>query len=150
MVRSAKYLVDLNYDARDNKLRLIRALKHASLGGDDIITSKIKISISDPHTQQLFERMIEDNKGIVDRTFNPKLLVLNAKEFLDIVVRIYGKGSADGYQRTLNDIKAETKELNNELTEKNIFDEFKAAFKTTSLEKFVGACLNVLSKVVMK
>ena len=77
IIRSTKYL-DLDYNSKENKLRLIIALKHVSICGDDFLTRSIKISISDPHTQRLLERMIEDNKGVLDFTFNPKLLVLNA------------------------------------------------------------------------
>ena len=99
-----------------------------SIGGDDIYTIKIRISISDPHTQQLIERMIEDNKGIIDHSFNHKLLVLSAKEFLGIIVQIYGTGNEDGYNNTLKAIKAEAKELHNDLTKDNIIS-YMGSFK---------------------
>lgn len=145
ITRSAKYL-NLDYNDTNNKLRLIRAFKHASIGGDDITTSKIKISITDPHTQQLIERMIEDNKGILDRSFNPKLLVLNAKEFLGIIVQIYGEGGDDGYKKTIQAIKKEAKTLHADLTEENILDEFKNAFREHAFNKLVDICLKILLK----
>ena len=145
VIRSAKYL-NLDYETKENKLRLIVALKHASICGDDILTSKIKISISDPHTQRLLERMIEDNKGVLDFTFNPNLLVLNTKEFLEVIVIIYGEGGEDGYNQTLKAIKKETKKLHNELTKDNILDEFKNAFKEKPLEELVNICLRILMK----
>lgn len=150
VIRSAKFLGSLDYNEPNNQLRLIRALKHVSIGGDDIYTSKIRISISDPHTQQLIERMIEDNKGILDRTFNPKLLVVNAKEFLGIIVQIYGAGSEDGYEETLKAIKKEAKGLRNDLTKDNIIDEFKDAFREQALGKMVEIGLKVATKAVKK
>ena len=150
VTRSAKYFRNLDYNDPNNQLRLVRALKNVSLGGDDIITSKIRISISDPHTQQLIERMIEDNNGILDRSFNPKLLVLNAKEFLGIIVQIYGEGNDDGYNRTLVEIKAEMKELHNDLTKDNILEEFKGAFKEQALGKMADVCIKVVTKAVKK
>ena len=150
VIRSAKYLGNLDYNAPSNQLRLVRALKHVSIGGDDIYTSKIRVSISDPHTQQLIERMIEDNKGIIDRSFNPKLLVLSAKEFLGIIVQIYGNGNEDGYNNTLKAIKAEAKELHNDLTKDNIIDEFKEAFKEQALGKMAEIGLKIATNAVKK
>lgn len=150
VIRSAKYLGNLDYNDPCNQLRLVRALKHVSIGGDDIYTSKIRISISDPHTQQLIERMIEDNKGIIDRSFNPKLLVLSAKEFLGIIVQIYGTGNEDGYNNTLKAIKAEAKELHNDLTKDNIIDEFKEAFKEQALGKIAEIGLKIATNAVKK
>lgn len=150
VTRSAKYLGNLDYNDPNNQLRLVRALKHVSLGGDDIITSKIRISISDPHTQQLIERMIEDNNGILDCSFNPKLLVLNAKEFLGIIVQIYGEGNDDGYNKALAEIKTEMKELHNVLTKDNILDEFKGAFKEQALGKLADICIKIVTKAVKK
>ena len=150
VTRSAKYLGNLDYNESYNQLRLMRALKHVSIGGNDINTGKIKISISDPHTQQLVERMIEDNKGIIDRSFNHKLLVLDAKEFLNIIVQIYGEGSDNGYDKTLKAIKKEARNLHNELTKDNIFDEFKDAFKNQALEKMVELCLRIVTNAVSK
>ena len=150
ITRSAKYLGNLDYNESYNQLRLIRALKHVSIGGNDINTGKIKISISDPHTQQLIERMIEDNKGIIERSYNPKLLVLNAKEFLSIIVQIYGEGSDDGYEKTLQAIKKEARDLHNELTKENIFAEFKEAFQDQAMGKMAEICFKILTKAVNK
>ena len=150
VTRSVKYLGNLDYNEIGNQLRLVRALKHVSIGGDDIVSSKIKISISDPHAQYLIERMIEDNKGIIDHSINPKLLVVDAKEFLGIIVQIYGEGSDDGYNQTLKAIKNEAKELHNDLTKDNIIDEFKAAFKEQALGKMTEICLRIVTKAVKK
>lgn len=150
VTRSAKYLGNLDYNETENQIRLVRALKHVSIGGDDIATSKIKISISDPHAQHLIERMIEDNKGIVDRSINPKLLVVNAKEFLEIIALIYGDGSDEGYNQTLKAIKDEAKELHNDLTKDNIIDEFKVAFKEHALDKITEIGLRIVTKAVKK
>ena len=150
VTRSAKYLGNLDYNETENQIRLVRALKHVSIGGDDIATSKIKISISDPHAQHLIERMIEDNKGIVDRSINPKLLVVNAKEFLEIIALIYGDGSDEGYNQTLKAIKDEAKELHNDLTKDNIIDEFKVAFKEHALDKITEIGLRIVTKSVKK
>ena len=150
VTRSAKYLRNLDYNDKYNQLRLVRALKHVSLVGDDINTSKIKISISDPHTQQLIERMLEDNKAILDRSVNPKLLVLNAKEFLDIIVQIYGEGSSDGYEKTLQAIKKEAKVLHKELTKDNILTEFKDAFQDHAFEELAKICFNIIFDKVLK
>ena len=94
--------------------------------------------------------MIEDNNGILDRSFNPKLLVLNAKEFLGIIVQIYGEGNDDGYNRTLVEIKAEMKELHNDLTKDNILEEFKGAFEEKALGKLVDICIKIVTKAVKK
>ena len=94
--------------------------------------------------------MIEDNNGILDRSFNPKLLVLNAKEFLGIIVQIYGDGNDDGYNKTLAEIKAEMKELHNDLTKDNILDEFKGAFKEKALGKMTDVCIKIVTKAVKK
>ena len=148
VTRSAKFLRNLDYKDRDNKLRLIRALKNASIGGNDILRSKITISISDPHTQQLIERMIEDNKGIIEHSTSPKLLVISAKEFLGIIVQIYGDGSADGYEKTIQAIKDEAHELHKELTQDNILQEFQNAFKEKAFEKMVTLSLKAVGKFV--
>lgn len=143
--RSAKYLNNLDYNNKENRLRMIRAFKHASVSSDDIYVAKIKISISDPHTQNLIERMIEHNKGVVDRALNPKLLIINAKEFIELISLIYGEGSEDGYQKTINAIKKESKILHNNLTKENILEEFEKAFK----EKAVGKLVELGCKVVL-
>ena len=148
VTRSSKYLRNLDYRDPKNKLRLIRALKNASIGGSDILTSKVTISISDPHTQQLIERMIEDNKGIVEHLITPKLLNIKAKEFLGIIVQIYGDGSADGYERTIEAIKAEAHDLHNDLTKDNILEEFKNAFHDKAFDKLSGLCIKVVTKFV--
>lgn len=150
VTRSAKYLANLDYNEPYNKLRLISALKHVSIGGDDIYTGKIKISISDPHTQHLVERMIEDNKGIIDRSFNSKLLVLNAREFLGMIAQIYGEGNDDGYEKILREIRKEVKELHHELTKENILEEFKEAFKDKALDKMAEICLRIVTNAVKK
>lgn len=150
VTRAAKYLNNLDYKDPQNQLRLIRALKNASISGSDILTSKVTISISDPHTQQLIERMIEDNKGIIEHTINPKLLSIHTKEFLGIIVQIYGDGSADGYEKTIQAIKAEAHELHNDLTKENILKEFKDAFQEKAFDKLFELCIKAVTNAVKK
>jgi effector-binding domain-containing protein len=94
--------------------------------------------------------MLEDNKAILDRSVNPKLLVLNAKEFLDIIVQIYGEGSSDGYEKTLQAIKKEAKVLHKELTKDNILTEFKDAFQDHAFEELAKICFNIIFDKVLK
>ncbi len=91
VTRSAKFLNDLDYNSDDNKKRLINVLKNVTFANDDIQNGKIKISISDPHNQNLIERIVEDNNSVLDRSFNSKLLVLNADQLLTIVEIIFGE-----------------------------------------------------------
>lgn len=37
--------------------------------------------------------MIEDNKGIIDHSFSPKIMNITTKEFLGVIVQPYGDGS---------------------------------------------------------
>ena len=94
--------------------------------------------------------MIEDNKGIIDRSFNSKLLVLNAREFLGMIAQIYGEGNDDGYEKILREIRKEVKELHHELTKENILEEFKEAFKDKALDKMAEICLKIVTNAVKK
>lgn len=146
--RSAKCLNNLDFNDYNNRLRMIRAFKHASAGSDDIHVAKIKISISDPHTQNLVERMIEHNKGVIDRVLNPKLLVISAKEFLALIALIYGDGAQDGYQDMINAFKKEAKKLNKELNKDDLLRDIQDAFKDRAVEKLIEiGCKIVLNKI---
>ncbi len=92
----------------------------APVGDGNISEGKIKVVVSDPHTQNLIERMVEEKKGILDKTFSSKVLLLNAKQFLEIVVDIFGSGAEDSYERTIQAIKEEAHEIHGELTKENI------------------------------
>ena len=94
--------------------------------------------------------MIEHNKGVVDRTLNPKLLIINAKEFIELISLIYGEGNEDGYQKTINAIKKESKELNKELTKENILEEFRNAFQEKAVGKLVELGCNVVLDKILK
>lgn len=148
VTRSAKYLSDLDYNSNSNKFRILNALKRASVGNCDIENGKISISISDPHTQNLIEHMIEDNQGIVEHSINPKLLSLNSKEFLKIVAQIYGDNGEDGYEKIIEGIKNEVKDIHEELTKDNIFDEFKKAFKDQAFDELAKISLKLIEKAI--
>ena len=146
VIRSAKYLNDLDYNKLDNKLRLARALRNVSVSGSDITTADIIISISDPHSQQLIERIIEDNKGVVGRTLNSKLLVLKPKQFLDLINLIFRDEKYSAYEEIIKEIKEENNDLYLQLTNENLLQKFKNAYEDKAIDKM----LEVISKVVVK
>ena len=137
VIRSAKFLNNLDWHDAANQERIINALKHAPVGNADIENGIISVVISDPHTQNLVERMVEENKGVLDKTFSSKVLRLNSKQFLEIVAAIYGDGADDGYDRTIKAIKAEAHEIHDELTKDNILEEFHTAFKDRAFDKLL-------------
>lgn len=117
----------------ENQKRIVAALMNAPVGDGNISKGKIKVAVSDPHTQNLIERMVEEKKGILDKTFSSKVLVLNAEQFLEIVVDIYGNGAEDSYERTILAIKREAREIRDELTKENIIEKFRDAFQKRPL-----------------
>ena len=70
-------------------MRTVVALKNAPIGDGGIREGKIKAVVSDPHTQNLIERMVEEKKGVLDKSFSSRVLVLNAEQFLSIIADIY-------------------------------------------------------------
>ena len=145
VTRSAKFLNDLDWHNAKNQKRIVNALSHVPMGNEDIVNGKVSIVISDPHIQNLIERMVEENKGVLDRAISSRVLVLNAKQFLGIVAAIYGDGAEGGYEETIKAIKAETRDTVGELTKDNIIDEFHNAFK----EKAFGKLIELGGKVAM-
>ena len=137
ITRSAKFLNNLDWHNPHNQLRIVYALKNAPIGNGNINEGKIKIVISDPHTQNLIERMVEEKKGVLDKTFSARVLVLNATQFLEIVVDIFGNGADDGYQQTVQAIKNEAHEIHDELTKENILEKFQDAFHEHAFEKII-------------
>lgn len=149
ITRSAKFLNNLNWHEPHNQLRIVNALKKAPIGNGNIDEGKIKIVISDPHTQNLIERMVEEKKGVLDKTFNARVLVLNAKQFLEIVADIYGNGAEDGYEKTIQAIKEEAHEIHDDLTKENILEKFKEAFHEQAFDKMIGIAWTVAKKAVL-
>lgn len=145
VTRSAKFLNSLDWHDAKNQHRIVNALRCAPIGNEDIVNGKISVVISDPHTQNLIERMVEENKGVLDKTFSSRVLILNAKQFLEVVAAIYGNGAEDGYEETIKAIMEETRGTLNELTKDNILDEFKNAFK----ERAFGELIKIGGKVAM-
>lgn len=137
VTRSAKFLNNLNWHEPKNQLRIVNALRNAPVGDGNIREGKIKIVISDPHTQNLIERMVEEKKGVLDKSFSSRVLVLNARQFLEVVVDIFGDNAQDGYERTLNAIKNEAHEINDELTKENILEKFEEAFQERAFSKII-------------
>ena len=83
--------------------------------------------------------------------FAPKSpLIINAKEFIELISLIYGEGNEDGYQKTINAIKKESKELNKELTKENILEEFRNAFQEKAVGKLVELGCNVVLDKILK
>ena len=146
VTRSAKFLNNLNWHDPENQLRIVIALKHVPVADGNIREGKIKIVISDPHTQNLIERMVEEKKGVLDKTFSSRVLVINANQFLEIVADIYGNGAEGGYEMTLAAIKKEAHEIQDELTKENILEKFQDAFK----ERAFGEILSIGAKVAQK
>lgn len=137
ITRSAKFLNNLDWREPHNQRRIVRALKCAPIGNEDIQNGKIKIVISDPHTQNLIERMVEEKQSVLDRSLSTRVLVLNATQFLEIVADIYGNGAQDGYEKTIQAIKAEVHEIRDELTKENIIEKFRDAFQEKSFAKLI-------------
>lgn len=150
VIRSAKFLNNLDWHEATNQVRIINALKNAPVGNADIENGKIEVVISDPHTQNLVERMVEENKGVLDKALNSRVLVLNSNQFLAIVASIYGDGAEDGYERTIKAIKAESREIHEELTKENILEEFKDAFHERAFSKLIELGIKVAKNAVQR
>lgn len=135
VTRSAKFLNDLDYKqntTNKNRLRLI--LSNTSVESDDMEKGRIKISISDPHNQVLIERIIEDNKSVVDKSINPKLLVLTAKQFMSLVNIVYDKDNNNNvYDIVIENLKKDARLSNEEINKENLFDKL----KNFGLQEFV-------------
>ncbi len=149
ITRSAKFLNNLDWHDPKNQLKIVNALRNAPIGDGNISEGKIKIVITDPHTQNLLERMVEEKKGVLDKTFSSRVLVLNAAQFLEIVVDIYGDGAEGGYENTINAIKNEAHEIHDELTKENIFEKFNDAFHEHAFTKIIELSGTVAKKAVM-
>lgn len=137
IIRSAKFLNNLDWKDPHNQMRIVNALRNAPVADGNIREGKIKIVISDPHTQNLIERMVEEKNGVLDKTFSSRVLVLNATQFLEIVVDIFGDGADDGYQHTVEAIKNEAHEIHDELTKENILEKFQDAFHEHAFKKII-------------
>ena len=149
ITRSAKFLNNLDWHDARNQLRIINALRNAPIGNGTIEEGKIKVVISDPHTQNLIERMVEEKQGVLDKSFSSRVLVLNAKQFLEIVADIFGDGAQDGYERTVQEIKNEAHEIHDDLTKENILEKFQDAFQEHAFEKIIELGGKVAKKAVM-
>ena len=150
ITRSAKFLNNLDWHNPENQLRIVVALKNAPIADGDIREGKIKVVVSDPHTQNLIERMVEEKKGVLDKTFSSRVLVLNARQFLSIIVDIYGDGAEGGYENTIKAIKQEAHEIHDELTKENIFEKFQDAFQEKAFGKIIEIGGQVAKKAVMR
>jgi len=150
VTRSAKFINNLDWRAPENLNRIVNALRNAPVGNADIRGGKINVVVSDPHTQNLIERMIEEKRGVLDKTFSARVLVLNAEQFLEIIADICGDGGQDGYDRAIKAIKKEVHEINDELTKENILEEFHNAFKEHAFEKIFEIGCRVAKNVVTK
>lgn len=148
ITRSSKYLNNLDWHDPHNQMRIVVALKNAPIGNGDIRDGKIKVVISDPHTQNLIERMVEEKKGVLDKTFSSRVLVLNAEQFLDVVADLYGDGAQDGYENTIQAIKEEAHEIHDELTKDNIFEKFQDAFHEHAFGKIIELGCLVAKNIV--
>lgn len=150
VTRSAKFLNDLDYLSPQNRNYIINALRLAPIENEDIINGKIKIHVSDPHVQNLLERMVEENQGVIDFSINPRLVVLNAEQFLKIVSMIYGEGGQDGYNMLINEIVADVKKRHMKITKDNLIEDFKNAFKDKAFSELFSITMNIASSVVKK
>lgn len=137
IIRSAKFLNNLDWKDPHNQMRIVNALRNAPVADGNIREGKIKIVISDPHTQNLIERMVEEKNGVLDKTFSSRVLVLNARQFLSIIVDIYGDGAEGGYENTIKAIKQEAHEIHDELTKDNILEKFQDAFHEHAFKKII-------------
>ena len=149
VTRSAKFLNNLDWHDPKNQMRILVALKNAPIGNGNINEGKIHVVISDPHTQNLIERMVEEKKGVLDKTFSSRVLVLNAKQFLDVVADIYGDGTQDGYEETIRAIKEEAHDIHSDLTKENILEEFQKAFNERAFSKIIEIGGKVAKKAVL-
>ena len=149
ITRSAKYLNNLDWHDPNNQLRIVNALRNAPIGDGNIREGKIKVVVSDPHTQNLIERMVEEKKGVLDKSFSSRVLVLNAEQFISIIVDIYGDGAEGGYENTIKAIKQEAYEIHDELTKENIFEKFQDAFQEKAFGKIIEIGGQVAKKAVM-
>lgn len=137
VTRSAKFLNNLDWHDPKNQLRIVNALRNAPIGDGNIREGKIKVVISDPHTQNLIERMVEEKRGVLDKSFSSRVLVLNAMQFLEIVADIYGDGAEDGYAQTVQAIKNAAHDIQDELTKDNILEKFQDAFHEHAFAKII-------------
>lgn len=150
ITRSAKFLNNLDWHESHNLLRIVNALRNAPVGDGNISEGKIKVVISDPHTQNLIERMIEEKKGVLDKTFSARVLVLNAKQFLEILAEFFGEGGQDGYERVIQAIKDEAHEIHDDLTKENIMEKFQDAFHEHAFGKIIELGGKVAKQAVMR
>lgn len=148
ITRSAKYLNNLDYkNTKQNIKRIFNALRNAPIDNEDIYNGKIKISVSDPHTQNLIERIVEENRGVIDHSTNSKLLILNANQFLKLIAIIIGDGDQIS-EDTIQAIKDEAKDLHGEITKENILKKFQEAFQEHALGKIIEFSLKVAGNIV--
>jgi len=150
VTRSAKFLNDLDYRSPQNQVYIFNALRLAPIENEDIINGKIKIHVSDPHVQNLLERMVEENQGVIDFSINPRLVVLNAEQFLKIVSMIYGEGGEEGYDKLIEEIVKNVNDRHKEITKDNLLDDFKTAFKDKAFSKLFNITMEIASSVVKK
>lgn len=150
VTRSAKFLNDLDYRTPQNQIYIFNALRLAPIENEDIINGKIKIHVSDPHVQNLLERMVEENQGVIDFSINPRLVVLNAEQFLKIVSMIYGEGGEEGYEKLIDEIVKKVNERHNKITKNNLLDDFKTAFQDKAFSKLFNITMDIASSVVKK
>ena len=150
VTRSAKFLNNLDWHDPHNQLRIVNVLRNAPIGDGNISEGKIKVVVSDPHTQNLIERMVEEKKGVLDKTFSARVLVLNAKQFLDILADIFGEGGQDGYEGVIQAIKDEAHEIHDELTKDNILEKFQDAFQDHAFGKIIELGGQVAKQAVMR
>jgi hypothetical protein len=150
VTRSAKFLNNLDWHDPHNQLRIVNALRNAPIGDGNISEGKIKVVISDPHTQNLIERMVEEKKGVLDKTFSARVLVLNASQFLEIVADIFGDGAEDGYEMTIRAIKNEAHEIHDALTKENILEKFQDTFHEQAFVEIVKLGGRVARQAVMR
>lgn len=149
ITRFAKFLNNLNWHNPKNQLRIVNALRNVPVGNGNIREGKIKVVISDPHTQNLIERMMEEKKGVLDKSFSSRILVLNASQFLEIMADFFGDGAQDGSEQTVQAIKNETHEIHDELIKENILEKFQDAFRDHAFEKIIELGGTVVKKAVM-
>lgn len=150
VTRSAKFLNNLDWHDPHNQLRIVNALRNAPIGDGNISEGKIKVVVSDPHTQNLIERMVEEKKGVLDKTFSARVLVLNAKQFLDILADIFDAGGQDGYEGVIQAIKDEAHEIHDELTKDNILEKFQDAFQDHAFGKIIELGGQVAKQAVLR
>lgn len=149
ITRSAKFLNNLDWHDPHNQLRIVNALRNAAIGDGNISEGKIKVVISDPHTQNLIERMVEEKKGVLDKTFSARVLVLNARQFVEIVADIYGGGAEGGYEMAIQAIKEEAHGIHDDLTKENILEKFQDAFHEQAFGEIIKLGGKVAKQAVL-